>query len=88
MVGYQEIDEQNGTPIYAQLRYVCKIEKVGKILPDSDNGKIYGRFLTSPEKVIKLLNWGEVGRLQISKAKKIAQEKFSFKECIETDEYI
>ncbi len=79
LVGYQEIDEGNGKPKYVQLRMVAMIDKIGAKQPDPDTGETYDRILTTPEKAIELLNWGEVGRLQIEEACKIAKEKFNLK---------
>ena len=76
VVGYQEIDEENGKPAYAQLRMTAMIEKIGEKLPDPDNGETYDRLLTSPQRMIELLGWGECGKLQIEEAKRIAEEKF------------
>lgn len=88
LVGYQEIDEQNGKEPYAQLRFTCLIDRVGEVLPDSDNGKVYDRLLVPPEDVIKLLNWGKVGEMQINKAVLIAKEKFRFNKFSKEHTYI
>lgn len=79
LVGYQEIDEENGKPIYAQLRMVAMIDKIGPKLPDPDTGEIYDRILTTPQNAIDLLGWGEIAKKQIEKACLIAKEKFKLK---------
>ena len=88
MVGYQEVDEQNGIPPYAQVRMVAYIDNIGPCLPDPDNGKTYERLLTSPSRVIELLNWGEVGKLQVEAALKIAKEELGLNTFSEKEEYV
>ena len=46
-VGYQLIDEENGTSKYAQVRMVALIKEIKEELPDSDKKEkwVYGRFL-------------------------------------------
>ena len=75
VVGYQEIDEENGNAPYAQLRMTALIDEIGPQQPDPDNGETYGRYLAPPQRAIELLNWGDVGRLQIEEAARIAEEK-------------
>lgn len=88
LVGYQEIDEQNGIPTYAQVRMVAMIDKIGQKRPDLDNGEIYDRLLTHPIKAIELINWGEVGRCQIEEAMKIAKEKLGIDSFTDNDEEV
>lgn len=52
------------------------IDKIADKKPDPDNGMIYDRILTTPDKAIELLNWGECGEKQIKRAFKLAKEKF------------
>lgn len=68
MVGYQLVDEQNGTPLYAQVRMAAKLKRVGDQRPDPDTGRTYERVFVSPAQAIDLLGWGEVGELQIRSA--------------------
>ena len=75
IAGYQEVDEENGKPAYAQLRMVALIDKIGEVKPDPDNGETYGRVLASPQRVIELLGWGETGRAQVMRAVEIAKEQ-------------
>lgn len=79
LVGYQEIIGDNGKNPYAQVRMTAMIDKIGIIKPDPDNGETYERVLVSPEKAIKLLNWGDVGEKQILEAVKIAKREFDLK---------
>ena len=88
LVGYQEIEGDKNLPNYAQLRMVAMIDKVGEKLPDIDNGKTYERLLTTPQNAIKILNWGDSGEKQITKAYEIAKEKFAFKTQKNEDKYI
>ncbi len=75
-VGFQLIDEHNHIPPYAQVRFTALIDTIGNKQPDPDNGETYDRLLTTPKNAIKLLNWGEVAKLQIEKAVEIAKQKF------------
>lgn len=70
-VGYQLVDEEDGSPTYAQVRMAALIDSIGSAKPDPDNGKTYGRFLTTPDRAAVLLNWGEVGAKQIQCAAEI-----------------
>lgn len=87
-LGYQEVDEENGKPIYAQVRMVAMIDKIGERKPDPDNGKIYGRILTHPKNAIKLLNWGTAGELMINEAMRIAKLTLGLTEFLDKDEEI
>ena len=79
-LGYQTVNEGNGIPVYAQVRMIALIDKIGTKLPDPDNGKTYDRILTTPENAIKILDWGEEGAKMIRDACSMAKEKFSFKD--------
>ena len=87
-VGYQEVDEENGTPTYAQFRMTAIIDEIGPRLPDPDTGDTYERFLTTPSKAIELLGWGEVGKLQIEEAFRIAKEKLGLTTFSNIEEFI
>ncbi len=58
IVGYQQVDEEDGTPPDAQMRMTAVIDTIGQKRPGPDNGKTYGRLLISPQRAIELLNWG------------------------------
>lgn len=88
MLGYQAVDEENGKPIYAQVRMVALIDKIGEVLPDPDNGLTYERLLTHPSKAIKYLNWGTSGELMINQAVKVATEKLNINSFLDKDEYV
>ena len=88
LLGYQEVDEENGKEPYAQVRMATLIDEIGVSRPDPDNGQTYGRLLVSPDRAIELLNWGEVGRCQVTVAVQIAREKFGLKEFSEKEEVV
>ena len=88
LAGYQEIEGDRDLPNYAQLRMVAMIDKIGEKKPDPDNGKIHDRILTTPERAIELLHWGESGEKQIREAYRIAQEKFLIKTTKFEDESV
>jgi len=88
IVGYQKVDEEDGTPPFAQVRMTAMISEIGEVHPDPDTGRTYGRLLTSPLKAAKLLNWGDVGYSQIKTAMRIAKEVFKLQTFAEIDEFI
>ena len=88
MVGYQLVDEENGIPPYAQVRMTAIIDTIGEVKPDPDNGKTYERLLTTPSRVIELLGWGEVGKLQVESATRVAKEKLGITTYLDKEEYI
>lgn len=83
LAGYQEIEGDGDRPNYAQLRMVAMVDKVGEKRPDTDNGHVYDRIFTPPQKAIELLQWGESGEKQINEAYKVAKDKFG----IETTDF-
>ena len=86
IVGYQEVNEGNGMPLFAQVRMTALIDSVGEIRPDVANGKTYGRLLVSPMKAIDLLKWGKVGESQVKAAMRIAKKELGISEFAETDD--
>ncbi len=88
IVGYQEVDEENGKPPYAQLRMVGLIDKVGPKQPDPDNGETYERLLTTPERVIELLNWKDTGAKQVNEAVRLAKKYFHLTKFSDKEEYV
>lgn len=77
MVGYQRVDEEDGTLPYAQIRMTGIIEEIGKARPDPDKpGWVYGRAFVSPLRAAVLLNWGQVGLNQIYDAAVECQTHF------------
>ena len=73
MLGYQFVEEGNGTKPYAQIRMIAQVDKIGENRPDTDNGKLYERLFVSPAQAIKLLNWEEVGKAQIEEGYRLAK---------------
>jgi ADP-ribose pyrophosphatase YjhB (NUDIX family) len=88
IVGYQRVDEEDGTPPFAQVRMAALIDEIGEIRPDPDTGRTYGRFLTSPLKAAELLNWGDVGYAQIKTAMRIATEVLGIMSFADSEEYV
>lgn len=88
LVGYQTYHDGNGELPLAQARMVAKIDKIGKAQPDPDSGEIYERFLTTPQKAIERLNWGEPGRAMMEEAVRIATEKLNLNHYLDKDEFV
>lgn len=88
LLGYQQVEGDQGRPAYAQMRMVGLIENIGKKKPDPDNGRTYERLLTTPEKAIKLLGWGDIGEKIIRKAVIVAQKELAITEFLDKDEYV
>ncbi len=87
-IGYQLVDEEDGTPPYAQVRMAALISKIGKKRPDPDNGKTYDRLLVPPEKAAFLLNWGDVGHQQILSAKQAIYPLYNITEPTSSEEWV
>ena len=87
-IGYQQVDEEDGNPVYAQIRMAAMIRKIGIKRPDPDNGKIYDRLLVPAEKAALLLNWGEVGYQQIRAAKKAIYTLYHLTEPTPDEEWV
>lgn len=87
-VGYQAIDLCDGTPVFAQVRMVAIIDNIGPKQPDPDNGKTYDRFLTTYQKAIDIIGWGDVLKQQVETAAKIAHEKLAIEFVSDKEEYI
>jgi len=88
MVGYQEVNEGNGKSPYAQVRMVAMLDEIKKSQPDPDTGEIYKRILTHPKRAIEKLNWGEIGKLLVEEAVRIASVNFNLKEFKDKDEWV
>lgn len=88
VVGYQQVDEEDGSPPYAQMRMSAIIDSIGIRQPDLDTGKTYDRLLTTPKRAIELLNWGEVGVSQVNEALRIAKEHLGLQEFSTKEEYV
>ena len=88
LVGYQEVDEENGKEVYAQVRMSAIIDVIGEVKPDPDNGETYQRLLVSPSRAIELLNWGSVGENLINQSLQIAKDNFNLTLTNNNEEYI
>lgn len=78
MIGYQKVDEEDGTPAYAQIRMTGVIEEIGEALPDPDRpGWIYGRVFVPLLRAAVILNWGQVGISQLYDAAVEVQKHFN-----------
>lgn len=76
-LGYLLVEES--TEQYAQIRMIAKINKIGKIRPDLDNGKVYQRYMANQNNVNRYLNYSDLaGNQMIADAIKMANEKFNF----------
>ena len=87
-IGYQLVDEENGTPQYAQVRMAAMIRRIGEKQPDPDNGKTYDRLMVSPERAAILLQWGNVGYEQIMRARDIVFMQYGIKKSDSTEEWV
>lgn len=74
VLGYQEVNEEDGTPLYAQLRLTGVVSDIRESRPDPDTGRTYRRLLVSPIRATYLLDWGKVGDLQVEAAVRVARE--------------
>ena len=88
LLGYQEVDEEDGSPLYAQVRMAALLDEVGEILPDPDNGETYMRLLAPPDRAIALLGWGKVAEEQISEAVKVFEGDYCLYLSSRVEEYI
>ncbi len=87
-IGYQLVDEEDGTPPYAQARMAALIRKIGRKRPDPDNGKTYDRLLVPPEKAAVLLDWGSVGCQQILAAKQVVYTRCNITCTSDSEEWV
>lgn len=75
-LGYLLVEDDNNEK-YAQVRMVAKIKNIGEIKPDSNNGKIYKRFMSNIENVKDYLNYVDLaGNQLIDDAITMAKEKY------------
>ena len=87
-IGYQRVDEENGTPAYAQVRMAAMIRTIGEKRPDPDNGETYDRCMAAPEKAAELLNWGDVGYEQVMAAKDAVYRRYGITAAAEDEEWV
>ena len=82
------MNEEDGTPPYAQVRMAALIHKIGIKRPDPDNGKTYDRLLVPPDKAAFLLNWGDVGRQQLLAAQHAIYPLYNITEPTSSEEWV
>ena len=76
-LGYLLVEEEQEK--YAQVRMIAKIKSIGDIRPDTDNGKLYKRFMVKQKNVKKYLNYQDLaGNQCIDDAINLANEKYKF----------
>jgi 8-oxo-dGTP diphosphatase len=76
LIGFQQVEEEDGTAPYAQLRMVARIDALGARQPDPDTGRTYGRVLATWSRCAELLSWGDVGERQVKLAHATAMREF------------
>ncbi|MFI6579474.1 NUDIX domain-containing protein [Nocardiopsis sp. NPDC050513] len=72
-LGYQRVDDRDGTPPYAQVRMVARVNGLRESRPDPDTGRTYQREFVAPHVAADRLAWGEPGRLQVAAAAEAAR---------------
>ena len=87
-IGYQSVDEENGTPVYAQVRMAALIREIGGKRPDPDNGETYDRLMVNPVKAVQLLNWGDVGEAQVLKARDVIYRNYGILDNGKPEEWV
>lgn len=87
-LGYVLVEGDGDRAPYAQVRTTALIDKIGPRQPDPDGGEIYERVLVCPQKAIKLLNWGDIGRFIITKAVEVARAELGIEAYLDKDEYV
>ena len=87
-LGYQAADEENGTPVYAQVRMAALIRAIGEKRPDPDNGETYGRLMASPERAAELLHWGPSGFGQVMAAKEAVRRLYGIEYAGAAEEWV
>ncbi len=64
---------------YAQVRMIAKIKEIGNSRPDTDNGKVYKRFMAKQDNVKRYLQYTDLaGNQMIDDAIKLANKKYNF----------
>lgn len=76
-LGYLLVEEDNNQ--YAQVRMIAKIKKINDIRPDTDNGKVYQRYVVNQNNAKNYLDYKDLaGNQMIDDAIKLANENYSF----------
>lgn len=74
-LGYLLVEEEK--EIFAQVRMIAKIKKIGPLKEDIATNRTYRRFLSNIKNVKKYLNYEEAGNALIEDAIKMAKEKYN-----------
>jgi hypothetical protein len=72
-LGYQEV-RQDADPPFAQVRMAGLIGRFEPRAPDLDGGRLFRRFMTSPDDAPAVLGWGEPAVAQAAAAARVAAE--------------
>ncbi|WP_229321970.1 hypothetical protein [Streptomyces sp. UNOC14_S4] len=67
-LGYQRVDERNGTPPYAELRMAAHVTAFHPLDADASTSPRYRRLLSPISNVPAVLHWGVEGLLQATAA--------------------
>ena len=87
-LGYLLVDDEDGTEPYAQVRMIATIKQINDARPDTDSGKLYGRFLANLKNVKGYLDYEEAGNSLIDDAIILAKEKYDLDDYNEEEYYI
>lgn len=86
-LGYLLVEEDNNQ--YAQVRMIAKINKINDIRPDTDNGKVYQRYVVNQNNAKNYLDYKDLaGNQMIDDAIKLANENYSFSNINDKEYFI
>lgn len=86
-LGYLLVEEDNNQ--YAQVRMIAKIKKINDIRPDTDNGKVYQRYVVNQNNAKNYLDYKDLaGNQMIDDAIKLANENYSFSNINDKEYFI
>lgn len=66
-IGYQKCTDTRDNSYYYQLRYVCKVRKIGNFIKDPAGGIKEVRFV-EPWDYKKYFSWGKIGERMMARA--------------------
>jgi 8-oxo-dGTP diphosphatase len=69
VIKVENLTNPNTKPVY-QVKMAAKISKVNKIQKDPATGRVFERKFVHLENIEKYINWGPVGRVMFTNAKK------------------
>lgn len=86
-LGYLLVEEDNNQ--YAQVRMIAKINKINDIRPDTDNGKVYQRYVVNQNNAKNYLDYKDLaGNQMIDDAIKLANENYIFSNINDKEYFI